>query len=243
MKLNDFRPEKINRIILKISGEYLAGVKGFGFDHQVLEQLANDIVEIKKLSIGIGIVLGGGNFFRGAIEEDAGMGRVVGDDIGMLATLQNSLMLADYINRKNYQCEVFCALQVEKVAEFYNVAKAEKSLTKGKICFFSGGTGNPYFTTDTAAVLRALELKADIVLKGTKVDGVFSSDPKIDKDAVFYPSISYDDTLSNRLNVMDMTAFSLARDNNLNMKVFNITEPGNLKKAISCKDVGTFIYP
>ncbi len=237
-----FQPEKVHRIILKISGEFLAGTKNNGFDHDTLEQLTSDIIEVKKLSLGIGIVLGGGNLYRGASEEANGMARVTGDDIGMLATLQNSLVLSSYIKKQNYQCEVFSALQVDKVAQFYTAEKAEKALSKGKICFFAGGTGNPYFTTDTAAVLRALELNADLVLKGTKVDGVFSADPTTCNDAEFYHEISYDETLVKRLNVMDMTAFTLARDNRLYMKVFNITKPGNLKSAISRKDVGTFIH-
>jgi len=250
-KMTDFfKPEKIERVIVKISGEFLAGDGSLGFNHEVLEQLADDLISLKKTGLAIGIVLGGGNIFRGAKslrsnadgQEDKGINRVSGDNIGMLATLQNSLVLSDYIQRKNYHAEVFSALEINKVCRFYTTNSVENALNKGRICFLAGGTGNPYFTTDTAAVLRAIELNADIVLKGTKVDGVYSADPVVDKNAEYYPEISYDELLSRRLNVMDMTAFSLARDHHIAMKIFNITKPGNLKNAILKKAVGTYVY-
>lgn len=237
-----FQPEKIQRVIIKISGEFLAGKSSFGFDHSVLEQLADDCIALKKMGLGIGIVLGGGNLFRGAKEEVKGINRITGDHIGMIATVQNSLMLSDYIRRKNYRTEVFSAVKIDGVCRTYTFEGVNTALNKGKICFLAGGTGNPYFTTDTAAVLRAVELNADLVVKGTKVNGVYSADPVMNKDAEFYSEISYDELLVKRLNVMDMTAFSLARDHHIPMKIFNITEPGNLKNALISKDEGTYIY-
>jgi len=246
-----FKPEQIERIIVKVSGEFLAGNKAFGYDHKVLEQLGDDLIALKKMGLAIGVVLGGGNIFRGGKslrsnvegEKDKGnIQRVTGDQVGMLATLQNSLVLSDYIRRKNYHTEVFSALEINKVCCFYSTDSVENALNKGKICFLAGGTGNPYFTTDTAAVLRAIELNADIVLKGTKVDGVYSADPVTDKNAEFYPEISYDELLTRRLNVMDMTAFTLARDHHITMKIFNITKPGNLRNAILKRDEGSYIY-
>jgi len=236
-----FRPEKIHRILLKISGEFLAGGKEFGLDHNTIDQVTDEIVEIKRMGYGIGIVLGGGNFFRGVSGTDIGIGRIVGDSVGMLATVQNSLILADYCRRKNYPVEVYSAVQIAKFSKFYAPERAERSLQEGKICFFCAGTGNPYFTTDTAAVLRAVEIKADLMLKGTKVTGVFSSDPVKDKNAVFFDKISYDEVIARNLKVMDLTAFSLAKENSLPVKVFNITIPGNLKKAILDVNEGTFI--
>ncbi len=237
-----FKPEKIQRIIIKISGEYLAGSKKIGFDNLILEQLADEFIELRKMGFSIGIVLGGGNLFRGAKEEVKGIDRITGDDVGMLATLQNSLILGDYIRRKNYKVEVFSAIEMGRVCRLYTPFSVNSALNKGKICFLAGGTGNPYFTTDTAAVLRAVELKADLVVKGTKVDGVFSEDPEKNRKAEFFSEISYDELLARRLNVMDMTAFSLARDYHVAMKICNITKQGNLINAILKKDEGTFIY-
>jgi len=241
-KMPQYEPEKIQRVVLKISGEFLAGDRGYGYDHDVLERLAEELIDIKKLGISVGIVIGGGNLYRGAKGEAEGLDRVTGDNVGMLATIQNSLVLNDYIRRMNFQAEVFSALQCDKVCHFYIPREAEVSLRKGRIVLLAAGTGNPFFTTDTAAVLRAVELKADLVLKGTKVDGVFSSDPVKNKKAVFYPEITFDEVLAKRLNVMDMTAFSLARDNNIPIKVFNITKKGNIRAAILKRDEGTFIY-
>ncbi len=235
-----YQPEKIHRVILKLSGEYLAGSKGFGFDSSVLEFIAEEIISSKKLGLSLGIVLGGGNFFRGGDYPDTD--RVVGDSVGMLATIQNALILGDVLRKKNYNTEIYSAIQVDKVAKFYTPKRAETSMKEGKICFFCGGTGNPFFTTDTAAVLRAVELKADLVMKGTKVDGVYSADPKKDKNAQFIEDITYDETLARHLNVMDMTAFSLARDYDMPLKVFNIGVKGNLKAAILSKEVGTFVH-
>jgi len=228
-------------IILKISGEFLAGKHSFGFDDETIKQLTKDIIEVKKMDIAIGVVLGGGNIFRGAIGQNNGIDRVTGDNIGMLATLQNSLVLSNYIKEAGFLSETYSALQIDKVSSFYNVSDIKNSLHRGKICFLACGTGNPYFTTDTAAVLRALELNADLVLKGTKVDGVYCSDPKVNENAVFYDKLTYDEALNKRLQVMDLTAFSLARDNDLPIKVFNITKPGNFRNALTNTGEGTMI--
>jgi len=237
-----YKPENIHKLIFKLSGEVLAGKKGFGINLDAVEDIVEDIISIKKIGYSIGIVLGGGNFFRGASEVGKHLNRTVADNIGMLATIQNALALSEILNSKNYITEVFSAIQIEKVAKFYTPSRAITSLNEGKICFFCGGTGNPFFTTDTAAVLRAIELKADIVFKGTKVEGVYTADPIKHKNAKFISDVSFDEVLDKKLNVMDMTAFSLARDYNMPIKVFNITKKGNLKEAITKKDIGTFVH-
>ena len=237
-----YKPEKVHRIIFKISGEILAGAKGFGIDIEVVNDLVDEIIAAKKLGIGIGIVLGGGNFFRGNSEIGNMLQRFTADNVGMLATIQNALILSELLNKKNYYTEIHSAIQIDKVAKFYTPNRAKTSLNEGKICFFCGGTGNPFFTTDTAAVLRAIELNADIVMKGTKVDGVFTTDPKKDKNAKFIAEITYDELLLKKLKVMDMTSFSLAREYGMPIKVFNISKKGNMKNAILQKEVGTFIH-
>ncbi len=237
-----FNPEKFHKIIIKISGEILAGKKGFGIDEEAVNRILDDIISVKKLGFSLGIVLGGGNFFRGASELGSLLPRYTADNIGMLATIQNAIILASLLEKRNYGTEIYSALQADKVAKFYTPNRALTSLNEGKICFFCGGTGNPFFTTDTAAVLRAVELNANLVLKGTKVDGVFTDDPKKNPDATFIQEITYGEILAKRLNVMDMTAFSLARDYKMPIKVFNITQAGNMKKAVLEKDFGTFIH-
>ena len=237
-----FNPENFHKIVIKISGEFLSGTKSFGIDISTVNQLLDDIISIKKLGFSIGIVLGGGNFFRGASELGSLIPRYTADNVGMLATIQNALLLASLLEKRNYGTEIYSAIQVDKVAKFYTPNRAITSLNEGKICFFCAGTGNPYFTTDTAAVLRAIEINANLVLKGTKVDGVFTDDPQKNPNATFIQEISYDEILAKHLNVMDMTAFSLARDYQMPIKVFNITKEGNMKKALLEKDFGTFIH-
>ncbi|MCD6176919.1 MAG: UMP kinase [Candidatus Cloacimonetes bacterium] len=237
-----YKPEKIHKVIFKISGEVLAGENGFGIDLQNVENLIEDIISIRKAGYSIGIVLGGGNFFRGVSEVGKHINRYTADNVGMLATIQNALVMSGLLQKKNYRTEIYSAIQVDKVAKFYTPNRATTSLNEGKICFFCGGIGNPFFTTDTAAILRAIELSADIVLKGTKVDGVFSADPVKDKNAKFIADITFSEVLDKQLNVMDMTAFTLARENDMPIKVFNITKKGNLKEAILNKDVGTFVH-
>ncbi len=228
------------KIILKISGEFLAGRNSCGFDDNVLDQLTDDIIEVKKLGVALGIVLGGGNIYRGSAGSKQ-ISRIDGDHIGMLATLQNSLIVSSFLNKRGFPAHVFSALQIDKVAAFYHIPDVIQALDNDIICFLACGTGNPYFTTDTTAVLRAVELQADLVLKGTKVDGVYCSDPIVNKQATFYPYISYEEALHKRLKVMDLTAFSLARENDLQIKVFNITKKGNVKEAITNPDLGTLV--
>ncbi|MDP8202707.1 MAG: UMP kinase [Candidatus Tenebribacter burtonii] len=237
-----YKPEKIHKVIFKISGEVLAGENRFGIDMQSVENLIEDIISIRKAGYSIGIVLGGGNFFRGVSEVGKHINRYTADNVGMLATIQNALVMSGLLQKKNYRTEIYSAIQVDKVAKFYTPNRATTSLNEGKICFFCGGIGNPFFTTDTAAILRAIELSADIVLKGTKVDGVFSADPVKDKNAKFIADITFSEVLERELQVMDMTAFTLARENSMPIKVFNITKKGNLKEAILNKDVGTFVH-
>ena len=238
--MSEYQPEKLHRLILKISGEFLAGSQGFGFDQTILEQLTEDIIDVKKLGYGIGIVLGGGNFFRG--KELTAIDRAAADNVGMLATIQNAIVVSEILRKKNYLTEIYSAFPVDKIAKFYTYKRADISLKEGKICFFCGGTGNPFFTTDTAAILRAIELHSDLVLKGTKVDGIYTADPKKYSDAKFIPEVSYSEALAKQLNIMDMTAFSLARDYNVPIKVFNITKKGNLKNAVLSRDTGTYVF-
>ena len=187
-----YKPEKINKIILKISGEILAGKKGFGIDLDAINDLIDDIISVKKLGFSIGIVLGGGNFFRGASKTGQYLSRTIADNIGMLATIQNALIMSGLLQTKNYLTEVYSAIQVDKIAKFYTPSRANTSINEGKICFFCAGTGNPFFTTDTAAVLRAVELNADIVFKGTKVDGVYSADPVKNKNVELFQNITFE---------------------------------------------------
>jgi len=240
--MRKYKPEKIHKVIFKISGEVLAGKKGFGINMQSVEDLIEDLISIRKAGYSVGIVLGGGNFFRGVSEVGKHINRYTADNIGMLATIQNALIMSGLLQKKNYRTEIYSAIQVDKVAKFYTPNRATTSLNEGKICFFCGGIGNPFFTTDTAAILRAIELGADIVLKGTKVEGVFSADPMKDKNAKFIADITFSEVLEKELNVMDMTAFTLARENNMPIKVFNITKKGSLMDAILNKDVGTFVH-
>ena len=241
--MREYSPERTHRILFKISGEFLAGGKSRGFDHATIEQIVSDIIEVKRMGVSIGIVLGGGNIFRGGSETSETVRRIAADNVGMLATVQNSIIVAEYLRARNYQTEIYSAVQIDRMSKLYAPERAENSLSEGKICLFCAGTGNPYFTTDTAAVLRAVELGAHLVLKGTKVDGVFSADPMQDPSAEFIPEISFDDVLSRKLNVMDMTAFSLAREAGMPIKVFNVTRPGALKDAVLKRDVGTFVHP
>lgn len=240
--MRKYKPEKIHKVIFKISGEVLAGEKRFGIDVKAVEKLIEDLISIRKSGYSIGIVIGGGNFFRGVSEIGSNINRFTADNVGMLATIQNALIMSGFLQKKNYRTEIYSAVQVDKVAKFYTPNRATTSLNEGKICFFCGGIGNPFFTTDTAAILRAIELNADIVLKGTKVDGVYSADPVKDKNAKFISDITFSEVLDKELHVMDMTAFSLARENNMPIKVFNITKKGNLREALLNKDFGTFVH-
>ncbi|MCF7792661.1 MAG: UMP kinase [Candidatus Cloacimonetes bacterium] len=240
--MHTYKPEKIHTLILKLSGEVLAGNKGFGFDMDRINELIDEVITIRKMGYRIGIVLGGGNFFRGASEMGGKLNRVTADNVGMLATVQNALVFSNMMKNRNYQTEVYSAFQVERIAKFYTPNRAITSLNEGKICFFCGGIANPFFTTDTTAILRAVELKADIVFKATKVDGVYTADPVKNKDAKFLKDVTFDEVLDKKLKIMDMTAFSLAREYNMPIKVFNIGIRGNLKDAVSSKNIGTFVH-
>ena len=239
--MSPYHPEKINRVIVKLSGEFLAGEKKFGFDEALIDRITNDIIEVKRLGYSIGIVLGGGNIFRGGSWSNAKMNRVTLDNIGMMATIQNALYLSEVLKIKNYPTEVLSSVKAEKIAKFYTPSRALQSMKEGKIVFLCGGTGSPFFTTDTAVVLRAAELEADLVLKGTKVAGVYTKDPARYEDAEFIQELTFDEAINKQLNVMDMTAFALAKENNISINVFDLSVPGNLARAIADVKVGTFV--
>lgn len=238
-----YQPEKMHRVMLKLSGEMLAGEKGHGFDDEVIDRITDDIIDLRKMGYSLAVVLGGGNIFRGGSWKNQSLNRVVLDNIGMLATIQNALYLCEILLAKACAAEVFSSFVLDKIARHYSAPKVQESLAKGKICFLAGGTGNPYFTTDTAAVLRAIELKLDIMMKATKVDGLYSADPMKDANAAFIREANYQTCLERRLGVMDLTAFSLAADNNMPIKIFNIAKAGNLKAALQDADIGTYIHP
>ncbi|HNQ63886.1 MAG TPA: UMP kinase [Syntrophorhabdaceae bacterium] len=230
-----------NRILLKLSGEALIGKEDHGIDPETVRDIAFQIKGIKELGVEIGIVIGGGNIYRGMRAEKQGIDRVTGDYMGMLATLMNALVLEDALKKTGIAARVQSALQVEKIAESYFNKKAIEDLEKGRVVVFACGTGNPFFTTDTAAALRALEIGADVLLKATKVDGVYDRDPEVHSDAVFFSEISYIDVLNKGLKVMDATAISLCMDNNLPVIVTNIKKKDNLKKAVLGEPVGTIV--
>lgn len=234
--------QNIKRILLKLSGEVLVGDQKFGIDNSAIHQIIEDIIEVYQCGIEIGIVIGGGNIFRASSPLAAGMARINADKIGMLATIQNSIILADKFTNMGIPNQAFSSVDMNSILPVFNSNVANKILLQKKIAIFAGGTGNPFFTTDTAAVLRACEINADLMLKATKVDGVYSTDPKKDKQAIFYPQISYKQILQNKLKVMDLTAVSLAMDNRLIIKVFNVKIKGNIKKAIYIDEIGTLIH-
>ncbi len=232
---------KYKRILLKLSGEVLQGNAGHGIDHATVLDIAGQIGEIRRLGVEIAIVLGGGNIYRGKTGEKEGMDRVTGDYVGMVATVINALVLQDTLNRTGIPAVVQTALNLEKIAEPYHHTRAMAYLEEGKIVIFACGTGNPYFTTDTAAALRAVEIKADVVMKATKVDGVYDKDPEVHNDALFYPEISYSEVLSKDLQVMDLTAITLCKENNIPVAVFSIRVRDNLKKVVLGEKVGTIV--
>jgi uridylate kinase len=227
------------RILLKLSGEALMGRQGLGIDPQVVDEVALELKEVKELGVEIGIVIGGGNIFRGLSASARGMDRVTADYMGMLATIINALALQDYLERYNVQTRVLTAIKMEQLAEPFIRRRAIRHLEKGRMVIFAGGTGNPYFTTDTAATLRAIEIEADAILKGTKVDGVYDDDPKTNKNAKKFDQLSYLDVVKKRLKVMDSTAVTLCMDNDLPIIVFNLTVKGNLKRLILGESIGT----
>jgi uridylate kinase len=232
---------KPQRILLKLSGELLAGEAGHGIADEILAGLAEEVSEVHALGIQVGVVLGGGNIFRGLSASTRGMDRVTADHMGMLATVINSLALQHALEKRGLFTRVMSAIQMDQVAEPWIRRRAVRHLEKGRIVVMAAGTGNPYFTTDTAAVLRAIEIGADVVLKGTMVDGVYSGDPKKDPTATFFPRIGYMDILNKDLKVMDSTAISLCRDNRLRLIVFNVGVRGNLVRIVNGEPVGTVV--
>ncbi len=230
------------RVLIKLSGEVFAGKQGFGIDYSIASFLANQIKEIHQQKIEIGIVIGGGNIFRGISSKDEDMDRVSGDYIGMMATIMNSVALQSQLEKINCDTRVMSALSIRQLAEPYIRRRATRHLEKGRIVIFGGGTGNPYFTTDTAAVLRAIEIKADIIIKGTKVDGVYDSDPVKNSNAKKYNNLSYKEVIDNELRVMDLTAITLCKENKLPIGILDINDKKNLKNFIfSSKIIGTKI--
>lgn len=229
------------RILLKLSGEALLGKQSTGVDPEVANYIANEIRSLADLKIQIGIVIGGGNIFRGVEAGARGMERTTADYMGMLATVINSLALQSALEAKGLPTRVQSSIEMREIAEPFIQRKALRHLEKGRIVIFAGGTGNPYFSTDTAASLRAMEIRADIILKATKVDGVYSADPVKDKSAVMFKKISYIDVLTKNLKVMDSTAISLCRDNRLPLIVFNLQKKGNIRGVVCGKKIGTYV--
>lgn len=229
------------RILLKLSGEALMGNEDFGIDAKVLDRMAQEIKEIVELGVQVGLVIGGGNLFRGAGLAEAGMNRVVGDHMGMLATVMNGLAMRDALHRSYVNARLMSAIELRGVCDSYNWAEAISLLKTGRVVIFSAGTGNPFCTTDSAACLRGIEIEADVVLKATKVDGVYSDDPVKNPEAEFYETLDYREVVEKELKIMDLSAFTLARDHNLPMRVFNMNKPGALRRVIMGEAEGTLI--
>ena len=232
-------PARYQRILLKLSGEILAGEAGHGINEDVIGGIADEIRDVHALGVQVGIVLGGGNIFRGLAAAGRGMDRVAADHMGMLATVINSLALQHFLEHRGIQTRVMSAVEMNRVCEAYIRRRAVRHLEKGRVVILAAGTGNPYFTTDTAAALRAVETGADVILKATKVDGVYSGDPVKDPSATFFPTISYLDILNKGLKVMDATAISLCMDNRLPLVIFNVGVRGNLMRVVQGESVGT----
>ncbi len=232
---------RFKRILLKLSGEILAGPAGYGLDEDVLHGIAAEIAGVHRSGVQVGVVLGGGNIFRGLAAASRGMDRVAADSMGMLATVINSLALQHALEKQGVFTRVQSAIDMHKVAEPFIRRRAVRHLEKGRVVIFAAGTGNPYFTTDTAAALRAIEVGADVVLKGTRVDGVYDKDPERHGDASRYESITYLDVLNQGLKVMDSTAVSLCMDNKLPIVVFDVGRPGNLARVVDGEPVGTLV--
>lgn len=232
---------KYKRILLKLSGEALMGNKQFGIDNNRLMQYANDIKEISDLNVEIGIVIGGGNIFRGVQAEKGGMDRTQGDYMGMLATMINSMALQSALESIGLYTRLQSAIEMKQIAEPYIKRKAVRHLEKGRIVIFGAGTGNPFFTTDSAASLRAIEIDCDVILKGTRVDGVYDADPEKYPDANKYDTLTFDDAYEKKLKIMDMTAFTLCKENQIPVVVFDMNNYGNLKKVILGDNVGTLV--
>lgn len=231
------------RILLKLSGESLMGKQGYGIDPERLNAYAEQIKQIADMGVQIGIVIGGGNIFRGLSGSQKGFDRVKGDQMGMLATVINSLALSSALEAKGQKVRVLTAVRMEPIGDFYNKAKAIRLLNKGNVVIMAAGTGNPYFTTDTGSSLRAIEIEADVMFKGTRVDGIYTADPEKDPTATKFGEITYDEVLSRGLKVMDLTAICMCKENNMPIYVFNMDVEGNLKKVINGEAIGTLVKP
>jgi uridylate kinase len=236
------QPE-FKRILLKLSGEALMGKQGFGVDPEVASRIASEVTEVRQMGVQVAIVVGGGNFIRGVAASAMGIDRVVADNMGMLATIINSLALQDALEKKGSHTRVATAIEMRAVAEPFILRRAIRHMEKDRVVILAGGTGNPYFSTDTAAALRAMEIKAEVILKATKVDGVYDADPQKFPDAKKFAEISYLDVLAKSLAVMDSTAISLCMNNHLPIIVFNLTVPGNLKRVILGEKIGSLVAP
>ena len=232
-----------NRILLKLSGESLMGQKGYGIDEKRLMEYAQQIKEIADRGVQIGIVIGGGNIFRGLSGAQKGFDRVKGDQMGMLATVINSLALSSALESIGQKVRLLTAVRMEPIGDFYNKAKAIRLLNKGNIVIMAAGTGNPYFTTDTGSSLRAIEIEADVMFKGTRVDGIYTADPEKDPNATKFTEISYDEVLARGLKVMDLTAICMCKENNMPIYVFNMDQKGNLLRVINGENIGTLVHP
>ena len=229
------------RILLKLSGESLMGDQAYGIDSVRLDHYASEISAIVKTGVQVAIVIGGGNIYRGMQAEGNGIDRVQGDHMGMLATMINSLALQSALEHKGHNTRLLSAIKMDTIAEPFIRRRAVRHLEKGRVVIFGAGTGNPYFTTDTAASLRAIEIEANVILKGTRVDGIYTADPEKDKTATKYDRITFTEVYSKGLNVMDLTAFTLCRENNLPIIVFDMNKPGNLRKVVAGEQVGTLV--
>ncbi|MFT7558480.1 MAG: uridylate kinase [Flavobacteriales bacterium] len=235
------RDKKYKRILLKLSGEQLMGEQGFGIDPRVLDKMALEIGQLVGIGVQVGLVIGGGNLFRGAELSAAGLDRVTGDHMGMLATVMNALAMRDALERSNISSNVMSAIPMSGVVEHYDRRKAVRLLENGEVVIFAAGTGNPFFTTDSAACLRGIEVEAELVLKATKVDGVYTADPMKDPSATRYSRLSYDKVLTDKLGVMDLTAICLCRDHNMPVRVFKMDKVGALLRIVVGEDEGTLI--
>ena len=229
------------RVLLKLSGEALMGDRSYGIDPSVAEQIAQEMIDVRGLGVELAVVIGGGNIFRGLAASAKGMDRTTADNMGMLATVMNALALSDALERQGAQTRVLTALEMRPVAEPFIRRRAIRHLEKGRVVLFAAGTGNPYFTTDTAAALRAMEMRADVIMKATKVDGIFTADPMIDVTATRIDSLTHLEVLERRLNVMDATAISLCMDNKLPIIVFNLKTSGNVRRAVLGEQVGSVV--
>ncbi len=232
---------KYKRVLIKLSGEALMGEQPFGIDTQVFETMAGEINQVQALGVETAVVIGGGNIFRGIAASARGMDRVSADHMGMLATLINGLALQDALEKLGTHTRVLSALEIREVAETFIRRRAIRHLEKGRVIIFAAGTGNPYFSTDTAAALRAMEIKAEIIIKGTKVSGIYSADPEREADATFFEEITYFEVIEKGLKVMDTTAISLCMDNSLPIIVFDVKEPGNMKRVVCGEKIGTMV--